>query len=545
MQIDRGGEVQDQEIVVIGDPESSVAIARCSSAAPASTDAGLVVRQVGFVAASTSVVLPSTQSIQVKNSTIGDLLASVQQNSTTWAVQLTQYSTTAQISSVAGRVEVGEYSTGTPVAGSSGLVVRLPAPLYDSTNNALRVFTAASSGGASSTEVTVRQSTFGDLLVKAADVSTAMAPTAGSTGLIVRFPAPIADSTESAIRVNVVAGAQIASTEFVVRQSTYTDFNTLSRLADRDASTQIAAVHNGTPASTTYGVVVRLPAPLFDSTNNALRVFQAASSGGASSTEVTVRQSTAADLQVTATQASTTWAVQLTQYSTTAQVSSVAGRVEVGEYSSAAPASNSTGLIVRIAQPSTGTFAISSIAGRTMVDQNSTTWVTQCSSLGGVVSVQQNSTTWPVQIPSTQSFQAKNSTIGDLLASVQQNSTVWQTQAALRISQTLLSTAFSTIGNNSTSSTIVSSAAGLRQKVYAYSITSTVQTVNTLSFASSLANVIWTAQMQSISSGISGANLAVSPPAWLFATEAASPLVFKITGSTGTYHLSFSYFSEA
>jgi hypothetical protein len=177
---------------------------------------------------------------------------------------------------------------------------------------------------------------------------------------------------------------------------------------------------------------------------------------------------------------------------------------------------------------------------------------------------------WPVQIPSTQSIQVKNSTIGDLLASVQQNSTVWFTQAILRDSSgtglvgtttrpstgaqglvvrhvlnDLQSTCFSTLGNNSTSSTIVSSAAGLRHKVFAYSITSTAQAVNTLSFASSLANPIWVMQMQSISSGITGANLAVSPPAWLFATEVASPLVFKIGPSTGTYHVSLSWFSEA
>ena len=73
-----------------------------------------------------------------------------------------------------------------------------------------------------------------------------------------------------------------------------------------------------------------------------------------------------------------------------------------------------------------------------------------------------------------------NSTIGDLLASVQQNSTVWQTQAKIQDSSAvgfigtttrpttgaqglvtravlndLQSTAFSTMGNNSTSSTIV------------------------------------------------------------------------------------------
>ena len=211
------------------------------------------------------------------------------------------------------------------------------------------------------------------------------------------------------------------------------------------------------------------------------------------------------------------------------------------------------------------------------VQQNSTVWAVQAdgrvraqnSTIGDLLaSVQQNSTVWAVQADGR--VRAQNSTIGDLLASVQQNSTVWQTQSIIRDSSgtaypgittrpttavmalpvrpvlnDLQSTSFSTIGNNSTSDTVVSSAAGLRHKVFAYSITSTAQAINSLTFASSLANALWTMQMQAMSSGITGANLAVTPPAWLFGTEAGSPLVFKIGPSTGSYHLSFSYFSEA
>ena len=51
--------------------------------------------------------------------------------------------------------------------------------------------------------------------------------------------------------------------------------------------------------------------------------------------------------------------------------------------------------------------------------------------------------------------------------------------------------------------------------------------------------------MQSLSSGISGANLAVTPPAWIFATAASEALNFKVTGTTGTYHVSVAYFVEA
>ena len=276
--------------------------------------------------------------------------------------------------------------------------------------------------------------------------------------------------------------------------------------------------------------------------------------GGGGSTVITistgslrVHQSTAADLQATVGQASTVWAVQLPS-------------------SQSFQAKNST----------IGDLLAS-------VQQNSTVWQVQIpssqsfqaknSTIGDLLaSVQQNSTTWAVQIPSTQSFQAKNSTIGDLLASVQQNSTVWQVQAKIQDSSAvspnivgtrpttgaqgfavrqvyndLQSTGFSTIGNNSTSSTVVSSAAGLRVKVYAYSITSTHNgaAANTLSFNSSLADLLWPMSLRALSSGITGANLAVSPPGWLFATAAGSPLVFKVTGGTGSYHLGLSYFVEA
>ena len=327
---------------------------------------------------------------------------------------------------------------------------------------------------------------------------------------------------------------------------------------DVASSLGVARVLSGAPASTNAGLAVRIV------------------SGPSSAADLVSNVSSVAG-RVLVDQNSTVWPVQ---------VSSVAGRVDVGEYSTAAPLTGSTGLIVRLA--STGVRVInssaadllanvSSVAGRVLTDQNSTVWAVQVdgrvraqnSTIGDLLaSVQQNSTVWAVQVDGR--VRAQNSTIGDLLASVQQNSTTWLTQAVIRDSSgvayagvttrpstavqglpvrtvlnDLQSTAFSTIGNNSTSSTIVSSVAAQRVKCYAYSITSTVQAVNTLTFASSLANLIWTVQMQSLSSGISGANLAVTPPAWLFATEAASPLVFKVTGTTGSYHLSVSYFVEA
>ena len=285
---------------------------------------------------------------------------------------------------------------------------------------------------------------------------------------------------------------------------------------------------------------------------------------------VRAQNSTIGDLLASVQQNSTVWAVQVdgrvrAQNSTQADFIGQFAPISssgVSMSTDADPASTKQGLIVRqvgystqvtVANFST-TVNVSSLAGPVIVRSSA------ADALGTIY----QSTFADLRAT------VHNSTIGDLLASVQQNSTVWQVQAKIQDSSAvspnivgtrpttgaqgiavrtilndLQSTCFSTIGNNSTSATVVSSAASVRHKVYAYSITSTAQAVNTLSFASSLANAIWQVQMQSVSSGITGANLAVSPPAWLFATESASPLVFKITGTTGSYHLSFSYFTEA
>jgi hypothetical protein len=404
-----------------------------------------------------------------------------------------------------------------------------------------------------------------------------------------------------------IDGEESATVTFQVATITIDRNSTLQEqeilcLGDPDTSNAIAAVVATAPGSTAWGLVTRplgLSTTMQVSSVGGIVAVQQNSTAwqvqvGGYSTTVnvsslagpvivrssaadalgTVYQSTIGDLKATVAQNSTVWAVQVDgrmraqnstigdllasvqqnstvwQTQTKIQDSSAVGFVG----STAAPVAGEQGLVVRQVGYST-TINVSSLAGPVIVRSSA------ADALGTVYQ------------STFGDFRATvhNSTIGDLLASVQQNSTVWQVQAKIQDSSgvapnivgtrpttgaqglavrtvlnDLLSTCFSTIGNGSTSSTIVSSAASpLRIKVYAYSITSTAQAVNTLSFASSLANPIWTVQMQSISSGISGANLAVSPPAWLFATEANSPLVFKITGTTGSYHLSFSYFVEA
>lgn len=289
-------------------------------------------------------------------------------------------------------------------------------------------------------------------------------------------------------------------------------------------STQVSIRGVVTPGSSAASMV--------DSTQNSLRVTVIEEPAGGS-TLVTVRQSTAGDLQMTATPvAGSIWNVRSLQSS--AADLQVTATPAVGSTWSVRPVQSSAADLQVTATPVAGSIwnvrALQSSAADLNVTVAGYSTVGTVSTVSGRVLVDQNSTVWPTQV---------SSVAGRVL--VDQNSTVWSMQWTL---PTLLSTSRSTVGNNSTRETLVSSVAGQRVFVYAYSITSTVQAVNDVGFFSSNANLLWPLVLQSLSSGISGANLAVSPPAFLFATATANPLTFGVTGTTGTYKLGLAYFQQ-
>jgi hypothetical protein len=113
----------------------------------------------------------------------------------------------------------------------------------------------------------------------------------------------------------------------------------------------------------------------------------------------------------------------------------------------------------------------------------------------------------------------------------------------------LLSTGVVITSSNSTAIySLESSAAGVRHKVFAYSLTSTQVTPSTLIFMTGSTTYLWKVAFGSGSSGIAGANLAVSPPAWLFQAASAGALqcVIENAGSTQTIvTLGYSFFTEA
>lgn len=92
------------------------------------------------------------------------------------------------------------------------------------------------------------------------------------------------------------------------------------------------------------------------------------------------------------------------------------------------------------------------------------------------------------------------------------------------------------------STVLVSSAANVRHRVSAFAVTSTVVGFSSVAFLSS-GNERWGFLLGSGSSGITGANLAVSQPGSLFETAVNEALNFSAS-STGLYSVAISYFTE-
>lgn len=473
----------------VADRDASTQVAAVINTDPPSTTYGLAVRQVGAVAASTTVNVSSLAGAVIMRSSAANALVSVYQSTAAdLNVTVAGYSTTAQVSSLAGRVAIAGFHA-----------------------------------------------------------------TDGITN--------VTDSTNTAIRVNVVAGAAGGSTEVTVRQSTYTDFNTLSRIADRDQSTQVAAVLNATPASSVWALAVRETAP-------STGPFAVSSIAGpvtvrssAANALVSVYQSTAADLNVTV--------AGYVAPSTTVQVSSLGGVVAVAPASSGATGffavrlsdgstfvTDSTLRAIRVTSADVGgstQVAVSSLAGNVTVSPLS-------SGATGffAVRVSDGSTFLQPSIEYTDGS-TQSTSVGAGIAYVNgSNATmrlVGTTQPLpVQIRTGTLTIDSTTASITSTASTaiysLVSSVAATRHKVFAFHVTSTHTRPSTFIFMSSNGSDIYGVQFGSGSSGVTGNNMAVTPPAFLFATATANALNCRIeeqssATSTTLARVSISYVSEA
>ncbi len=436
--------------------------------------------------------------VSVRQSTAADLNAAVVQGSTVWQVQVStvqgqvrvapastlwassagfhfnssgDLQTVGPVSSLAGRVGIAGFHTADGVT-----------DVTDSTNAALRVNVVAGAAGGS-TEVTIRQSTFTDLNC--------------------RINAPSTANSSNYLPVRITDGSS-----FISPGNEYTDASTYSSLAGPTLT------YNNSSNNTYRAVGISQPWPvqhrtssgasMDDSTNNALRVNVVAGAA-AGSTEVTIRQSTAADLNATVIQGSTVWPVQ---------VSSVAGAV-----------------VVR----SSAANALFTAYQSTAADFNAT--VTLASSANSVLA----------RVTTSSGGGVEGSTVtasGNVLG-----------LNVRPVFPTMLSTTVVITSTNSTAiyPLVSSAAAPLRHKVFAYFVGSTHTSPSTLIFCSSASASgfdHFAVNFGSGSSGVTGANLAVAPPGFIFAGIANNALNVKVEGgssaaSTVIVRVSISYFTEA
>lgn len=100
--------------------------------------------------------------------------------------------------------------------------------------------------------------------------------------------------------------------------------------------------------------------------------------------------------------------------------------------------------------------------------------------------------------------------------------------------------------SSSGDTTLVTADVSNRILVFAFSLTTTVITANTIKFTDGAAGAeFWRVILQAISGGSFGANLAVSPPAWLFGNAVVNTaLVMNLSAATAV-HYSIAYFKLA
>ena len=573
VQIARGSTNEQQEIMVLGDAESSLGLARILNSTPASTEYGLAVR---VVEQPSTVVSVSTGSVRVHQSSAADLNVTVAGYSTvvsvsTGSVRVHQssaadlnvtvagYSTTAQVSSVGGIVTVrpsdtnwassagfhfdssgalqitGTFSASTTVNVSSvsGVVTVNPqATSNSSVYMPVRLTdgTAFLTIGSDYTD----GSTYSSLTGGGLAFNNSSANTFRIAGTAQPFPvhlrtssgADVSDSTNGAIKVNVVAGSAAGSTIVTVstgsvrvHQSSAADLNvTVSGYSTTAQVSSVGGIVAVRPSDTNWASSAGFH---FDS-SGALQItgtFSASTVVTVSTGSVRVHQSSAADLNVT-----------VAGYSTIVSVST--GSVRVHQ-SSAADLNVTVAGYSTVVSVSTGSVRVhqSSAADLNVTVSGYSTTV-NVSSLGGAVIVRSSAADALVTVyQSTASALQVTATIGTNLQSTAAPSSNSSGLVVRQVVDVLLTTASTNAMSGSTSFSIQSSGANLRSYVTAYSILTTNAGPTQVAFYSS-GTMTWPMVLAAVSSAVTGVNLAVAPPGYLFRTNASEDLTLRTNGST-------------
>lgn len=427
--IARGSTSEHQEILVIGDPQSSLGLARVIATAPTSTEFGQVVR----IASGPS----SAADLQVQISGNSTVL----QGTSPWVI--------------------GGNSTVAPLAGSLWTIQgnSTVAPLAGSTWNV-----RALSSSKADFLATVSQSTAADLLMTATQGTNPWVMSPNSTAFVKNAGLSVDSSNALNVKLD-------GSTVLTVQPLAGSTFNV--RALNSSAGDFLVTVSGNSTV-----------APLAGSTWNTRPI-----------------QSSAADLQMTATPlAGSTWNVRALQ-SSAADLQMTATPLAGSTWNTRCLSSSRADFLNTVYQSSASEFKAQA-------------W--SFSGIGAAI----ESSTRAVGTNSTMTGLAVRSILPALLTTASSN--------------VFASTAF----------TIATSNAATIQYVYAYSITTTNQTPTQISFYAG-STLVWPIVLAAISSAMSGVNLAVTPPAYLFAGSTGAVMQLKTDGSTGLgYKAGVSYFVE-
>lgn len=383
---------------------------------------------------------------------------------------------------------------------------------------------------------------------------------------------------------NHISGQEPSTVSFKVATITQTRNSSVMHqeilsIGDPDSSAAIAAVVNQAPGSTAWALAVREVTPTSIVTIAALPpTLLSTSVSAANSTAFHVRvvggASSAADFPVaisgnsTAIQGTNPWTiagnstvVQGTSPWTIAGTSTV---VVASGNSSVIVTSGNSSVIVTSGNSSVTISAVAAGAGRlnigstaadnaVLISGNST--VVVASGNSSVIITSGNSSVTITAIAAGAGRINIGSTAADnavALADGAGNALESSTSAPSTGARGLLvrpilggSTTYSaSTTGQSTATVLVSSAAASRAFVYAYSITSTLAgpvTWAIYSGANSGGTRLWGGVLAAVSSAISGVNLAVSPPAYLFANSTGNALTFVTATSNAGLDVSMAY----
>lgn len=344
-----------------------------------------------------------------------------------------------------------------------------------------------------------------------------------------------------------IAGAEPSTVTFKLRTTTFTQNSSKMHsevlvLGDPDSTNALAAVLASVPASTAWGLTVRPVGTV--PTSGDSTVFQGSSawqvqiSNGNSSVTITAIAAGAGRLNIGSTAADN--AVVVSGNSTVAPLAgslwTIQGNSTVAPLAGSLWTVQGNSTVAPLAGSTWNTRPIQSSAAdlqMTATPAAGSTWNVRSlqSSAADLQMTATQTGTWTVNVGThIQSSAAPSSNSSGIVVR--------------QVVDNILTTA-STSAFASTALTIQSSGAALRSYVTAYSITTTNAGPSKIAFYSS-GVVLWPILLAAVSSAVSGVNLAVSAPAYLFRTiGAADALTLNLGGGASTiggWRVGVSYF---